>query len=67
MSLWTLGYSAHTVNNTARPASRFQCTFHQLTGLVTLSPELLNLGLNALREHRGWTTTVQFSRLYTVL
>lgn len=42
-----------TANNTARPASRFQCAFHQLTGLVTLSPELLNLGLNALRKHRG--------------
>lgn len=42
---------SHRVKNTT---SRFQCTFHQLTGLVTLSPELLNSRLNALREHRGW-------------
>lgn len=48
--------AVYTANNTARPASRFQCAFHQLTGLVTLSPELLNLGLNALREHRGWNS-----------
>lgn len=46
---------SHRVKNTT---SRFQCTFHQLTGLVTLSPELLNLRLNALREHRGWLTTL---------
>lgn len=45
-----LVYPAHRVNNTAWLASRFQCTFHPLTGLVTLSPELLNLGLNAVGE-----------------
>lgn len=39
------------VNNNATSASLLQCTFHQLTGLVTLSPELLNLGINALREN----------------
>lgn len=54
--------SAHRVNNTAWLASRFQCTFHQLTGLVTLSPELLNLGLNAVGEHRGWTTAALSGR-----
>lgn len=61
MSLWTLR-SAHTVSNVTRLASRFQCTFHQLTGLVTLSTELLTSGLNALH----WTT-VQAIRTYTVL
>lgn len=42
---------SHRRKNTT---SRFQRPFHQLTGLVTLSPELLNSRLNALREHRGW-------------
>lgn len=43
---WTFSISILYIHNISLPASRSQCIFHQLTGLVTLSPELLNPGLS---------------------
>lgn len=64
---WTFCISILYTHNTSLPASRFQCIFHQLTGLVTLSPELLNSGLKTVREHDQCTTTVNCSRPHTLL